>query len=221
MANNKQRLFEVMQKVDKSFKPKLNEELAVASDGGYYNKPEHQVIVTPQEAQNIKQITDLMFNELFSGEGFTKVDANDNLKQEIINKLKESGIKVDYDDEEGQYFYWISNDEDLELAKDEFKLIVNNLYDKTQDKQLSEAQGINPKYTHFALFKTTNKIVNGWDYNGIDFEELKQFKRDYFFQDLIDNEFNPKDILILTKNTLLKRGIDPQNLANWSNNGLN
>lgn len=192
-----------------------NEELAVASDGGYYDKPEHQVVVSREEAQNIKQITDSMFNELFSGEGVTKVDVNDNLKQEIINKLKESGIKIDYDDEEGQYFYWMSKDEDLELAKDEFKLIVSNLYNKVQNEPLSEAKAINPKYSHFAVTKA-GKIVNGWDYSGMDPEELKSFKKDYFFNDIVEMGIDPKTVAIYTTRTLQKRGINPFDSNNWN-----
>ena len=46
------------------------------------------------------------------------------------------------------------------------------------------AQVINPKYTHFAVMKDTNEIVNGWDYNGVEPQELKSFKKDYFFNDL-------------------------------------
>jgi len=130
MANNKQRLLEVMQKVNPDFKPKLNEELAVASDGGYYDKPEHKIKVTSQEAAHIKQITDTMFNDLFGKDGVTKVSSNDGLKQEIIRGLKSSGIQMDYDTQEpNEDIYWIANQNDLERAKEEFKLIVSNLYD--------------------------------------------------------------------------------------------
>jgi hypothetical protein len=198
MANNKQRLFEVMHKVNPEFKlneelltvsnsESVNEELAVASDGGYYNKPEQKIIVSSQESEKIKQITDAMYNDLFTGEGTTVVGANDKLKLQIINDLRSSGIQMENDSEEGTDYFWITNEKDLELAKDEFNLIVSNLYDKVQDKPINEvARGVNPKYTHFAVLKSNNKILNGWDYHGYDSEELKADKRHYFYDDIKD-----------------------------------
>ena len=75
-------------------------------------------------------------------------------------------------------------------------------------------------YTHFAVNKNTGLIVNGWDYRGYDSKELKDFKRDYFLQDLIDNGFNPNDFKILIKRNCLKQGINPDDKENyWSNRG--
>ena len=73
-------------------------------------------------------------------------------------------------------------------------------------------------YTHYAVNKTTNKIVNGWDYRGYDPAELSQFKKNYFISDLINYELDPKQYVILTKKSLLQRGIDPNDNANWSMN---
>lgn len=71
-------------------------------------------------------------------------------------------------------------------------------------------------YTHYAINKSTGKIVNGWDYSGYDSSELRAFSKDYFFVDLEDMELNPKDYKVLGKATLLKRGIDPQDWNNWA-----
>ena len=75
----------------------------------------------------------------------------------------------------------------------------------------------NQNYSHFAVNKNTNKIVNGWDYNGYDPQELKQFKRDYFIQDMIDYGFDPKQYKIYTLKYLMKNGIDPDDNNNWAN----
>ena len=72
-------------------------------------------------------------------------------------------------------------------------------------------------YTHYAVSKTTGKIVNGWDYKGYDSSELNQFKKDYFIDDLRDMGFNPKNIKILTLKSLKREGIDPNDDSNWSN----
>lgn len=72
-------------------------------------------------------------------------------------------------------------------------------------------------YNYFAVSKITGKIINAWDYNGYDPEELKRFKKDYFTDDLIDNELDPKKIKIMTLRGLKRAGIDPDDDSNWSN----
>jgi len=219
--SNKQRLFEVMSKVNSDFKPKLNEELAVASDGGYYNKPTNKVYVSKQEATQIKQITDTMYNELFSKNGVTKIGRNDSLKQEIIQDLKKNGIQMDYDGNQNEDFYWITNESDIEPAKEEFKLIVSNLYDGINDEQpMDETRrmfNVNPKYTHFAILKNGGKIVNGWEYKGYDPEELRLDKNHYFFNDIRDMQINPKLVNIVTGKYLERKGINPYDYNNWYN----
>lgn len=89
----------------------------------------------------------------------------------------------------------------------------------------SEVQGgmYNDKelnYTHFAVNKMTNLIVDGWDYSGYDSEELKQYKNDYFNNDLMENGFNPKMYKILSFKGCQKQGLDPNNKQIWSNTGV-
>lgn len=72
-------------------------------------------------------------------------------------------------------------------------------------------------YTHFAVNKNTKMIVNGWNYSGYDPTELRQFKRDYFFDDLRDYDLNPKDYTIVTRAYLERQGIDPNDQSNWAN----
>lgn len=75
-------------------------------------------------------------------------------------------------------------------------------------------------YTHFAVNKMTNLIVDGWDYSGYDSEELKQYKNDYFNNDLMENGFNPKMYKILSFKGCQKQGLDPNNKQIWSNTGV-
>jgi hypothetical protein len=74
-------------------------------------------------------------------------------------------------------------------------------------------------YTHFAIDKKTNKIINGWDYKGVDKEDLMGDKNSYFFSDLtdfIENTGTKKsDIKIVTKGSLDKMGVDTSNSENW------
>ena len=76
----------------------------------------------------------------------------------------------------------------------------------------------NQGYSHFAISKKNGKILNGWDYSDYDPSELRQFKKDYFDDDLIDYGFNPKNCRILTYKYLIRNGIDPDDNGNWANN---
>lgn len=75
----------------------------------------------------------------------------------------------------------------------------------------------NQGYSHFAVNKMTNKIVNGWDYSEYDPSELRQFKKDYFDVDLVDNDLDPRQYKIVTGKYLLRQGIDPNDNNNWAN----
>lgn len=99
------------------------------------------------------------------------------------------------------------------LSESQIKGIIR----KKIENVLKESFQPNSDYTHYAVNKTTKKIVNGWDYNGYDSEDLKQFKQYYFTQDLLDYELDPKQYSILTRKFLLKNGIDPDDWANWAN----
>lgn len=70
-------------------------------------------------------------------------------------------------------------------------------------------------YNYFAVSKITGKILNGWDYNGYDPKELKDYKRDYFTDDLVDYGFDPKKIKIMSLRGLKRAGIDPDDDSNW------
>lgn len=96
----------------------------------------------------------------------------------------------------------------------------NDLYklvEKSVKRILKEGKINNPEYTHYAINKATNKIVNGWDYSDYDPVELRLDRKYYFIQDLIDYELNPKDYKILTTKMLMKMGIDPNDDNNWAN----
>jgi hypothetical protein len=73
---------------------------------------------------------------------------------------------------------------------------------------------INPDYTHFAIDKETNKIVNGWEY---DSDMDKESIAEYCKMDIIDMDLEPKDIKINTTKFLKSKGIDPFNTDNWIN----
>ena len=91
--------------------------------------------------------------------------------------------------------------------------------DDDESSPMEEAESFqnNQNYSHFAVNKATNKIVNGWDYSEYDPSELRQFKKDYFDVDMVDYGFNPRDYKIVTGKYLLRQGIDPDDNNNWAN----
>lgn len=75
--------------------------------------------------------------------------------------------------------------------------------------------GINRKYTHFAVHKTTGKILDAWDYKHHAKEDMKDIHKTYSHMDLRDNDIDPKNVNIVSKQKLSKT-IDPFHTDNWS-----
>ena len=100
------------------------------------------------------------------------------------------------------------------LTNNKIHQIVKEVLMESLSTNMNENQD-NPEYTHLAVNKFTNLIVNGWDYSNEDPQDLKQFKNDYFIVDLKDYGFNPKVYKIITSNFAAKNGIDQ-----WSNTGV-
>lgn len=123
------------------------------------------------------------------------------------------------------------NKKSKKTIKEAWKLPPSQQYDQVEDKdemrimnknmpnpqEENESFKNNQNYSHFAVNKATNKIVNGWDYSEYDPSELRQFKKDYFDVDMVDYGFNPRDYKIVTSKYLLRQGIDPDDNNNWAN----
>lgn len=69
-------------------------------------------------------------------------------------------------------------------------------------------------YTHFIVRKSDNKIINGYDYKGVDSDDIKYFTKEDFKQ----MGLSPKDFTLVGKTFLISKGIDPYNVDNWTNN---
>ena len=105
--------------------------------------------------------------------------------------------------------------EDL-VEEDELVGVVDSS-EKVSDAEYNYAKDGN--YSHYAVWKDKNLIINGWDYHGYDGDELRNDKRYYFFNDLENNceDIDLKRVTILTEKGCMNRGIDPFNNDNWSN----
>ena len=178
--NNKQRLFEIIGKVDKSFKPVLNE---IGGYNGDWNS----------EPNNKQSTYDKWINGEIGGFGSFHTSLLKTYQLGSANNRKK-----------------------LEQAFPDWFLPANDNIDEAQWGK----NKANPKYTHFAVVKDTNKILNGWEYGGYDPAELRNEKKHYFFNDLIDMDINPKLVNIVTAKHLQKQGIDPYDYKNWHKNDI-
>lgn len=141
-------------------------------------------------------------------EDFVQYDENDKLanREEVLKAilgLEDTGSEEEFDD----------NWENEMFGPDEFDPAGG----KGLSSHLEENEdAVNPAYTHFAVHKTDNKIVNGWDY-GKDLD--KESIREYCKMDLKDQfpDNKPSEFIILTKRGCEQKGIDPFDWKNWKN----
>ena len=73
------------------------------------------------------------------------------------------------------------------------------------------------KNTHFAINKNTNKILESWNYEGYDHDELKTYKDEYFTKDIITKYpfLNENDVTVVTRQNLSKRNLNESLKKNW------
>ena len=118
--------------------------------------------------------------------------------------------------------FTLSYTEFKSIVNEAVKNVANNINESFCESEVNGGQYDDKElnFTHFAVNKQTNLIVDGWDYSGYDTEDLKSNKNDYFYSDLEDNGFNPKAYKILSFNACEKHGLDPNNKVNWSNTGV-
>ena len=69
----------------------------------------------------------------------------------------------------------------------------------------------NKHYTHFAVIKGTNVIVNGWDYRGTEDEDHKDYEK----MDIEDLGYSYKDVKVLSAKHLVRNNVNPYDYQNW------
>jgi len=105
--------------------------------------------------------------------------------------------------------------------KKQVKEFIEKNYDTIKNifegAKINEDVMADKNYTHFAIHKPTGKIINAWNYKGIDSDELKLAKDEYFFNDLRDDFDIAKkgDVKIITRKALDKIGLNPESIENW------
>jgi len=149
--NNKQRLFEVMSKVDPSFKSKLNESfhepdgtpIGVDSLHRPINKKENNEDVFKDDSATGKAFKD--FVKKADPEGYEK-----RIKKEKNIDINETGEWDDYDEE-------------LQLWKESLKNDVIEISNKTEGKlKLFDVRGFDKYQGPYAIVEINNKNYNIW-----------------------------------------------------------
>ncbi len=96
------------------------------------------------------------------------------------------------------------------------KTDVKSMMDLSR-KVLAESILADPNYTHFAIRKEDGKIIEAWNYSDYSREELMGDKDAMFFDDINDLglDLKKKDVKIVTRKSLDKNGMDPEDASNW------
>jgi galactitol-specific phosphotransferase system IIB component len=104
--------------------------------------------------------------------------------------------------------------EEFENDSVAYVLIGNELYKKGSTlptfEKLPKNRQANKKYKYFAVGKDDGKIVNGWEIVS-DLESLKYYAKG----DLKDMDLKPSDFKIISKERLMRSGINPFDYDNW------
>ena len=116
--------------------------------------------------------------------------------------------------------YVKSNTKLFEMYK-KIKNAINKGYEFKKPKKNKKINENNMKNknnsTHFAINKTTNKILESWNYEGYDHNELKTYKDEYFTKDVKRNHpfLNENEIVVVNAQNLEKRQLNESNKKNW------
>ena len=87
--------------------------------------------------------------------------------------------------------------------------------DKVTEENMKEQYrtNVNKKYTHFAVRKSNNMIVNGWDYKGTDKDDIIYYSKMDLNDIFPDNKLS--EFKILSVKALEKQGINPFDWDSW------
>lgn len=109
---------------------------AVASDGGYYNKPEYGVTVSQQEADRINQAIEYFKQDIQDPElPMVKVDKSEQgqINWKIIQDLQKNwNVKFEYDSDEGVDLVYLAPDQDMQNVMDGLEHADQLFYDRVK-----------------------------------------------------------------------------------------
>ena len=107
---------------------------AVASDGGYYDKPEYGTVITKSDLLRFKQAAISIFQSLSGAKDDGNFSPENPYEETILNGLKTNGVRLDYDDDEGQEYYWLA----VPMSPEELMAEINSVVDNTYDRVIPD-----------------------------------------------------------------------------------
>ena len=112
------------------------------------------------------------------------------------------------------------NDLDRQILKEDICRRIKEKMCHRISNRLCEAEDydMTANDTHFAIYKPQNKIIFSWNYSDVDPVDLRNRREEYFTTDIRDNGINPKDVKVLSRNMVVRMGLDPTKQENWTNN---
>lgn len=162
-----------------------------------------------------------LYKDFYSGQGGMKFKT----EEEVENFIKTAKPFVRKQLREGNFVVVFNGKEFIiaEKIKDKedayYKMAKGGKvkYDKTLISSLPKNRRADKNYTHFAVRKSDNKILNGWDYSEYDSEDLNSDKKAYFYDDMDDMDVPKNEYTIKKAQTLIRLGINPFDFDNWRN----
>jgi hypothetical protein len=95
------------------------------------------------------------------------------------------------------------------LAKAGIQIQINISIKHLKTKKMKNQA--NKHYTHFAVIKGTNVIVNGWDYRCTEDDDHKEYEK----MDIEDLGYYYKDVKVLSAKHLIRNNVNPYDYKNW------
>ena len=207
----------------------LKQILSIADDNAIYvsvNPTKHTSI--HGEHPNTQQIKDWFlkfgFTNIVYGNMERTPEISEDKFNELLEKLHKSGPNsLTKEDKDMMKRYSGDNTPvmDTEGKKDRINKFKSSFRsndpEETEEAERIHEFEVDPNYTHFAIKKSNNKIVTGWDYKNNDSDEIKYYSK-IDLKDLFpDNKIS--DFKVLGRNALKRMDIDPFNWDSWIKNG--
>jgi hypothetical protein len=146
----------------------------------------------------------------------TNTESDEDLVSKAERSISEYKNKAKLSNGKEYYNRAFSNVKALrDINRSQFDILLRKLNSILSDNRdsLNEDNSIDNTYTHFAVRKSDNKIVNGWEYKDIDNESIKEYVKIDLKNDFPNNKLS--DFKIVTKKSLENTGMNPFDTKNW------
>jgi hypothetical protein len=182
------------------------------------------VIISKKEYQNRVEEVERYLSDLFGGYSAVSVDGGyvsdeKGLIQEDVTRVATFGSTEDFESKftklVNKVVDWCNNwgQESMGFEFEGDMFYIDKKASFEHGGVMAKGGGIPKSYTHFVIRKSDNKIVFGYDYKGVDNDDIKYYTN----ADFKDNDWSKAEYSLMTKRALESKGINPYDKSNWSN----